>query len=65
MAVMAPAAAARVVVTAMMAMEVSPTVVEPGLKPYQPNQSRKTPRAARGNIMPGNRLDLAGLVVFA
>jgi hypothetical protein len=51
--VMQPAAAARVVVAAVLAATNSqPWMqrVEPGLKPYQPNQSRKVPSTTRAAL---------------
>ena len=48
MAKIAPAAAARLVLTKIMAILLSAVVVEPGLKPNQPSQRINTPRAARG-----------------
>ena len=52
MASTAPAAAARFVLTKIMAMSVLAAVVEPGLKPNQPSQRMNTPRAARGMLCP-------------
>jgi len=50
MAKTAPAAAARLVLTKIMAISVLAAVVEPGLKPNHPNQRIKTPKAARGML---------------
>ncbi len=54
MAASAPAAAARVVVTATLAKS-APTAasVEPALKPYQPNHRMNTPSAPRVSEWPG------------
>ena len=48
-----PAAADRLVVTAMAAIDRSvPATVLPALNPNQPNQSRNTPSAASGRLWP-------------
>jgi hypothetical protein len=60
-AVMAPAAAARFVVTAIRAMSGVPAVVLPGLNPNQPNHRMKTPRAAIGMLWPGIALTFPSL----
>src|SRR5210317_1611860 len=52
-ATIAPAAAARFVVTATRPISPSPTVVEPGLKPNQPNHRINTPNAASVILWPG------------
>ena len=50
----APAAAARLVVTIIRAIDRSiPDVVLPALKPNQPNHNRNTPSAANGILWPG------------
>src|SRR3989339_1080208 len=48
MATMDPAAAARFVLTKIMAVSLLAAVVEPGLNPNQPSQRIKTPMAAKG-----------------
>ena len=58
----APAAAARLVFTAIRAVEVLAAVVEPGLKPNQPNQRMKTPSVARGMLWPGIAVGLPSFV---
>src|SRR6056297_513799 len=52
MANTAPVAAARLMVTKIMAMEVSAVVVEPGLNPNHPSHRINTPRAANGMLWP-------------
>ena len=61
----APAAAARLVLTKIMAMSLLAAVVEPGLKPNHPSQRMKTPRAASGMLWPRIGLTRAVLGVFA
>jgi len=53
-----PAAAAKLVLTKIVAMVVSPMVVEPGLNPNQPSHRIKTPIAAKGILWPGKALTL-------
>ena len=57
-----PAAAARLVLTKIMAMSLLAAVVEPGLNPNQPSQRINTPRAARGKLWPKIGLILPSLV---
>jgi hypothetical protein len=47
-----PAAAARFVLTAILAISVFAAVVLPGLNPNQPNQRINTPSVADVNFMP-------------
>jgi hypothetical protein len=51
MARTAPVVATRWVLTKIMAMSLLAAVVDPGLKPNQPNQRINTPRAASGMFM--------------
>ena len=65
MANIAPAAAARFVVTAMIAMlKLVPEVVLPELKPNQANHKIKTPSAANGILWPGIAFELPSLLYF-
>ncbi len=61
MARMQPAAAARLVLTKIMAMSLLAAVVEPGLNPNQPSHRMKTPRAASGMLCPRMGLTLPSL----
>ena len=65
MAIHAPAAAAKLVLTKIRAMDLSAVVVEPGLNPNQPSHRMNTPRAASGMLWPGIGLHFAVLAVFA
>ena len=62
MARTAPAAAARLVLTKIMAISLFAAVVEPGLKPNQPSQRMNTPRAASGMLCPRIGLTFPSLV---
>ena len=54
--------AANVVVMAICAISVTAPIVLPGLKPYQPNHNRKTPRDAKTRLCPGMALDEPSLL---
>ena len=62
MARIAPAAAAKLVLTKIRTISLEAAVVEPGLKPNHPNQRMNTPRAAKGRLCPGMALILPSLV---
>ena len=62
MAKIAPAAAARLVLTKIIAISLLAAVVEPGLKPNHPTQRMKTPKAAKGMLCPKIGFMLPSLV---
>ena len=64
MARTAPAAAARLVLTKIIAMSLLAAVVDPGLNPNHPSQRIKTPRATSGMLWPKIGLILPSLVYF-